>query len=86
VFAYHTFQIVYVTEGEGYFESEISHRKQRVESGSVLILFPGIWHRHSPDPQTGWVENWIEASASDPQASGGDPELRRRPKLWLHLI
>jgi AraC-like DNA-binding protein len=56
----HAFQIVYVTEGKGYFESEISHRKQRVEGGSVLILFPGIWHRYSPDPQTGWVENWIE--------------------------
>jgi AraC-like DNA-binding protein len=25
-----------------------------------MILFPGVWHRYSPDPKTGWVENWIE--------------------------
>jgi AraC-like DNA-binding protein len=56
----HAFQLVYITQGRGYFESEISHGKQRVESGSILVLFPGIWHRYSPDPKTGWVENWIE--------------------------
>jgi AraC-like DNA-binding protein len=54
------YQIVYITEGKGYFESEVSPQKQIIEGGCVFILFPGIWHRYSPEPKTGWVENWIE--------------------------
>jgi AraC-like DNA-binding protein len=54
------YQLVYITEGKGYFESAISHKKQPVEGGCMLVLFPGIWHRYSPNPKTGWVENWIE--------------------------
>jgi AraC-like DNA-binding protein len=56
----HAYQIVYVTEGKGYFESAASHKRQQIEGGCIFILFPGIWHRYSPDPETGWVENWIE--------------------------
>jgi AraC-like DNA-binding protein len=56
----HAYQILYITEGRGYFESGISHKRQQIDGGCIVILFPGIWHRYSPDPQTGWVENWIE--------------------------
>ena len=56
----HAYQILYITEGKGYFESGISHKRQQIDGGCIVILFPGIWHRYSPDPQTGWVENWIE--------------------------
>jgi hypothetical protein len=23
------------------------------------MLFPGEWHRYSPDPATGWDEHWV---------------------------
>jgi AraC-like DNA-binding protein len=58
------YQLVYITEGKGYFESAISHKKQPIAGGCILILFPGVWHRYSPDPKTGWVENWIECRGS----------------------
>jgi AraC-like DNA-binding protein len=54
------YQLVYVTEGQGWFESEGSRHKHRVEAGSVITLLPGVWHRYAPDPQTGWAEQWIE--------------------------
>jgi AraC-like DNA-binding protein len=56
----HAYQIIYITEGRGYFESGISHKRQQIEAGCILILFPDVWHRYSPDPKTGWVESWIE--------------------------
>ncbi|TVQ17516.1 MAG: AraC family transcriptional regulator, partial [Spirochaetaceae bacterium] len=30
-----------------------------IESWSILVLAPGVWHRYSPDPQTGWREYWV---------------------------
>jgi AraC-like DNA-binding protein len=54
------YQLVYLTEGRGRFESDPSPKAQRVEAGSVMVLFPGVWHRYAPDPQTGWAEQWIE--------------------------
>ena len=56
------YQLVYVTEGQGTFESEVSPRRLSIEAGAVMTLFPGIWHRYAPDPRTGWVEQWIECS------------------------
>jgi AraC-like DNA-binding protein len=56
----HAYQIIYITEGKGYFESGLSHKRQQIDAGCIVILFPGVWHRYSPDPKTGWVENWIE--------------------------
>jgi AraC-like DNA-binding protein len=52
--------MVYITEGRGTFESEVSSKRQHFEAGTVMILFPGVWHRYAPDPQTGWVEQWME--------------------------
>jgi AraC-like DNA-binding protein len=52
------YQLVYVTRGSGVFESA-SVRPARVESGHVLVLFPGEWHRYRPARSTGWTETWI---------------------------
>ncbi|MGN6366815.1 MAG: helix-turn-helix domain-containing protein [Phycisphaerae bacterium] len=53
------YQAVYILAGSGVFESaEVG--VQRVTKGTVLLLFPGVWHRYQPEPRTGWVESWIE--------------------------
>lgn len=57
------YQIVYITEGSGYFESE-STGKIQLRAGDVFILFPGIWHCYAPQPSTGWTEAWIEVGGS----------------------
>ncbi len=51
------FQINYITEGAGIFENEFG--KFTVKSGSIILIFPGIWHRYKPLVKTGWVENYI---------------------------
>jgi AraC-like DNA-binding protein len=52
------YQLVYVFEGEGEFESKASG-KVKVETGSVMILYPGMWHRYRPRKDLGWREAWI---------------------------
>ena len=54
------YQIVFISEGRGVFESARGPHSQPVEAGTVLLLFPGVWHRYAPVPKTGWVEHWIE--------------------------
>lgn len=52
------FQLNYIVEGEGYFESE-SAKKQLIKPGSLMILFPEEWHRYKPVKSVGWNEYWI---------------------------
>lgn len=54
----HEYQLVYIVEGEGWFESEHCHRT-KVSAGTMLLLFPGEWHNYAPNKQTGWKEYWI---------------------------
>lgn len=61
------FQILYITRGKGIFESKTIGRK-RIEEGTLLILFPDIWHRYMPDQRTGWREHWISFNGSQPKA------------------
>lgn len=51
-------QVIYITRGEGVFESERSGRRE-VKEGTILLLFPGERHRYKPDRQTGWDEYWV---------------------------
>ncbi len=53
------YQLLYITKGEGIFESEISG-SSKVKAGDLFVLFPDIWHRFSPYKTTGWNEFWIE--------------------------
>ncbi|HTI98079.1 MAG TPA: AraC family transcriptional regulator [Dongiaceae bacterium] len=50
--------LVYISRGRGIFESKRSS-EHAVEAGQVMVLFPGIWHRYRPDPETGWEEHWL---------------------------
>jgi AraC-like DNA-binding protein len=54
------YQIILIAEGRGTFQSAAAPDTETVDTGSVLILFPGVWHRYMPDSETGWVEHWIE--------------------------
>jgi AraC-like DNA-binding protein len=58
------YQIIYISEGGGVFESEGISRRRRVTAGDILLLFPGIWHRYAPDEKTGWSEHWIECNGA----------------------
>ena len=53
------FQVVYVAEGRGEFETRARGRVE-VGAGSALLLFPGTWHRYRPLGTRGWVELWVE--------------------------
>jgi AraC-like DNA-binding protein len=52
------YQIIYITKGEGVFES-INCGQQLIKQGTILFLFPGEWHRFKPDSETGWDEFWV---------------------------
>jgi AraC-like DNA-binding protein len=54
----HEYQLVYVTKGEGTFHSG-SVKSTRVNSGTLLLLFPGEWHTYCPNSETGWDTYWI---------------------------
>lgn len=51
------FQINYITSGEGVIETPDG--SFRIQQGSVILLFPGVWHRYKPDSETGWTEHYI---------------------------
>lgn len=67
------FQLVYITSGSGQFWSGKTGTVA-VNPGTVFILFPGIKHAYHPNPDTGWVEEWI---------GFGGPHARR---LWSNGI
>ena len=52
------YQIVYISRGGGIFESRSAGRL-RIEKETLFALFPGEWHRYSPDKETGWDEYWV---------------------------
>jgi AraC-like DNA-binding protein len=51
-------QVIYISSGRGWFESHGVGRRP-IESGEIFLLFPGVWHRYAPDPETGWDEHWV---------------------------
>ena len=52
------FQLVYIDEGSGIFESKDAKR-QTVRSGDLILIFKNQWHRYKPHQKTGWKEYWI---------------------------
>lgn len=52
------YQLIYIMRGKGYFESQ-SMELTVVEEGSLILLFPGEWHRFKPDEKVGWDEYWV---------------------------
>src|SRR5258708_19378643 len=46
------YQIIYISEGRGVFESESTTKRSRVGAGRVLLLFPRVWHCYAPGEKT----------------------------------
>ncbi|MEY2427286.1 MAG: hypothetical protein QOJ40_171, partial [Verrucomicrobiota bacterium] len=63
------FALLYISSGRGTFELKPKF-STAIEPGHAFLLFPRVWHRYTPDPETGWHEHWI----------GFDGEIPRR---WL---
>ena len=45
------YQLVYITKGSGYFSSQ-SCKSQKINAGTMILLFPGEWHSYYPDRET----------------------------------
>lgn len=52
------YQVIYITGGQGVFESE-SCNEIEVKAGSIILLFPKEKHRYRPNANTGWDEHWV---------------------------
>jgi AraC-like DNA-binding protein len=52
------FQLLYIVKGKGVFESEKTALCE-VKEGTLIFLFPNIWHRYKPHSQIGWDEYWV---------------------------
>lgn len=52
------FQLLYIVKGKGVFESEKTTLCE-VKEGTLIFLFPNIWHRYKPHSQIGWDEYWV---------------------------
>jgi AraC-like DNA-binding protein len=55
------FQAVYVVAGKGQFESKKGGQRA-LGPGSLVLLFPGEWHRYRPLWDVGWEEFWLSFS------------------------
>ena len=53
------YQLVYITKGSGFFLSKRDGQPQPVEAGTMMILFPDVWHSYYPNRETGWNEYWV---------------------------
>ena len=54
----HEYAIVYVIRGEAEFESKLTG-KLPVRAGSVILLFPNVWHRYRPTEEVGFDSHWV---------------------------
>jgi AraC-like DNA-binding protein len=57
------YQIIYISNGEGYFETS-GLSPQLIEAGTIILLYPGVWHRYRPKENTGWEEYWVGFSGT----------------------
>jgi AraC-like DNA-binding protein len=57
------YQIVYISNGNGFFEAN-GMKPQLIEKGTIILLYPGVWHRYRPNENTGWEEYWVGFSGN----------------------
>lgn len=61
------YYLVFISKGHGIFESALS-QPTTVTAGTCFFLFPGVWHRYRPDPESGWEEYWIGFKGTYPDS------------------
>ena len=59
------FQLVYITQGQGVFQSA-SLDLVKVSEGNLLLLFPNEWHTYKPDEAIGWEVYWVGFQGTQP--------------------
>jgi AraC-like DNA-binding protein len=52
------------TEGGGQLETR--QGLKQIHTGDAFLFRPGEWHRHRPDPATGWVNLWLHFNGNLP--------------------
>jgi AraC-like DNA-binding protein len=52
------YQALYIARGNGQFESKRTGALA-VAAGTVILLFPAVWHRYRPTRESGWDEYWV---------------------------
>ena len=52
------FTLVYVTRGEGKFQS-VNCPEEKITKGDAFLLFPGEWHTYQPTKNIGWDEYFV---------------------------
>ena len=79
------YQLIYITRGGGMFESR-SRGLCRIVAGDLFMLFPGEWHRYSPDVATGWDEYWVAFQGERTAQHAAEFSLSRaEPVLHSHV-
>ncbi|MGK0240794.1 MAG: AraC-like DNA-binding protein [Candidatus Pelagisphaera sp.] len=60
------FQVLYITRGSGLIETAETSARE-LKAPFIFLLFPEVWHRYRPSPETGWQEHWIGFDGPIPQ-------------------
>ncbi len=75
------YQINYIIDGAGVYEN--SQGQFRISPGTLMITFPGEWHRYMPLKSAGWTEMYIgfngsivQKLMSYPQFNLGQPVIQ----------
>jgi AraC-like DNA-binding protein len=74
------YQILYLVEGEGVFETKTCGKMDLTE-GDMFFLFPGEWHRYKPDKSTGWYEYWIGFTSDFSDFFENNPLISRKSPI-----
>lgn len=57
--------LVYIDSGSGWYKNDHGD-KFRIHPGTALLLYPGVHHSYSPDPDSGWSEYWVGCDGAYP--------------------
>jgi AraC-like DNA-binding protein len=57
------YQLLYITKGKGTFEAT-GLPPIEIAAGTIMLVYPDIWHRYKPNEDTGWEEYWVGFSGA----------------------